>query len=171
MGFASSYTYGSSPGACGITICIYLRSELHVLHWQATRSWRGKKCELVWCGLHSDRESIQDITSIAVHPAWPYMFLTTSRDLSTRLYNLSFTPRQVPNNPHWPPNTQPSLAGSAFGMHSSESEGDGLGRCVGVLVGNRSGGHEGAVLHVVGVTFQRLGRIADTFRHGILHRT
>ena len=34
-------------------------------------------------------------------------------------------------------------------MHSSESEGEGIGRCVGVLVGNRSGGHKAPVLHVV----------------------
>ncbi|KIP11382.1 hypothetical protein PHLGIDRAFT_473083 [Phlebiopsis gigantea 11061_1 CR5-6] len=86
-----------------------------------------------------------EITSIAVHPSWPYMFLTTSRDLSTRLYNLQFTARREPNNPPWPPNKGGSLAGPAFGLHSSEPEGDGAGRCVGVLVGNRSGGHQGAV--------------------------
>lgn len=88
-----------------------------------------------------------EILSIAVHPRWPYMFLSTSRDQSTRLYDLTYKPREVPNNVHWPPCNQPSYAGTAFGLHSSEPEGEGIGRCIGVLVGGRSGGHDGAVLH------------------------
>ncbi|GJE87671.1 WD40 repeat-like protein [Phanerochaete sordida] len=86
-----------------------------------------------------------EILSIAVHPRWPHMFLTTSRDHSTRLYDLSYKPREVPNNPPWPPSTKPSFAGTAFGLHSSEPEGNGIGRCVGVLVGGRAGGHRAAV--------------------------
>ncbi|EKM61110.1 uncharacterized protein PHACADRAFT_111252 [Phanerochaete carnosa HHB-10118-sp] len=88
-----------------------------------------------------------EILSIAVHPRRPYMFLTTSRDQTSRLYDLSYKPRQIPNNPHWLPAKRPSFAGTAFGMHSSEPEGEGIGRCVGVLVGGRAGGHDGAVFH------------------------
>lgn len=85
------------------------------------------------------------ITCLAVHPHHPYIFCTTSRDFTTRVYDLTLTPIQTPNNPHWLPNTTPSLAGPAHGLHSSEPEGEGIGRCVAVLVGGRSGGHKGAV--------------------------
>ncbi|EPT03858.1 hypothetical protein FOMPIDRAFT_1157736 [Fomitopsis schrenkii] len=85
------------------------------------------------------------ITSIAVHPTWPYLFCTTSRDFTSRIYDLSCTPVQRPNNPPWPPSKKPSLAGPAFGLQMTESEGNGIGQCVAVLVGGRSGGHRGAV--------------------------
>ncbi|GBE78010.1 WD40-repeat-containing domain protein [Sparassis latifolia] len=85
------------------------------------------------------------ITSIAVHPSHPYLFCTTSRDFTTRIYDLTLTALQKPNNPHWPPGTLPSLAGPAHGLQMSEPEGEGCGRCVVVLVGGRSGGHRGAV--------------------------
>ncbi|KAH8100653.1 WD40 repeat-like protein [Cristinia sonorae] len=87
-----------------------------------------------------------EITSIAVHPKHPYIFCTTSKDNSTRLYDLTSTARQQPNNPCWPPSTLPSYAGPAFGLMASESEGDGIGRCLAVFVGGRSGGHQAAVL-------------------------
>lgn len=57
---------------------------------------------------------------------------------------------QAPNNPHWPPGTKPSLAGAAHGLHMTEPEGTGCGRCVAVLSGGRSGGHLAAVLGAVG---------------------
>ena len=38
------------------------------------------------------------------------------------------------------------MAGPAHGLHMYESEGEGLGRCMFVLMGGRSGGHQGAVL-------------------------
>ncbi|KZT72824.1 WD40 repeat-like protein [Daedalea quercina L-15889] len=85
------------------------------------------------------------ITSIAVHPTHPYLFCTTSRDFTSRIYDLTYAPVQRPNNPPWPPSKQPSLAGPAFGLQMTESEGDGIGQCVAVLVGGRSGGHRGAV--------------------------
>ncbi|KAH6917509.1 WD40-repeat-containing domain protein [Coprinopsis sp. MPI-PUGE-AT-0042] len=88
------------------------------------------------------------ITSIAVHPLAPEFFATTSRDFSTRIYNLTFPPVAKPNNPHWPPapKGQPSLAGPAHGLHLNIQEGSGLGRCIIVLMGGRSGGHNAAVL-------------------------
>ncbi|KAF9015105.1 hypothetical protein BDQ17DRAFT_1442915 [Cyathus striatus] len=86
------------------------------------------------------------ITSIAVHPTRPNLFCTTSRDTSVRIYDLALAPQKKPQNPHWPPSKQPSLAGAAHGLHMSESEGSGLGRCIIVLMGGRSGGHRGAVL-------------------------
>ena len=38
------------------------------------------------------------------------------------------------------------MAGPAHGLHMYESEGEGLGRCMFVLMGGRSGGHQAAVL-------------------------
>jgi len=89
------------------------------------------------------------ITSITVHPIYPYIFCTTSRDFTTRIYDLTLPPRQTPNNPHWPPGTRPSRGGAPAGMHSSEPEGytNGVGRCVAILAGGRSGGHQAAVLN------------------------
>lgn len=93
----------------------------------------------------------QAITSIAVHPLAPEFFATTSRDFSTRIYNLSYPPVKVPNNPHWPPapKGQQSFAGPAHGLHLNIKEGSGLGRCIIVLMGGRSGGHNAAVLGAV----------------------
>ncbi|KAF8905524.1 WD40-repeat-containing domain protein [Gymnopilus junonius] len=101
------------------------------------------------------------ITSISVHVNQPNLFCTTSRDFTTRIYDLNHLvsdPSQVnPGrkanlnevpNPHWPPGKKPSLAGAPHGLHlhPSESEGNGLGRCIIVLLGGRSGGHQAAVL-------------------------
>ncbi|KAG7099176.1 hypothetical protein E1B28_001047 [Marasmius oreades] len=89
------------------------------------------------------------ITSIVVHPSVPYMFATTSRDFSTRLYDLKQKPKQRPNNPVWPPQNKPSLAGGAHGLDGNDPEGyyrdEGWGRCVMVLAGGPSGGHQGDV--------------------------
>lgn len=106
----------------------------------------------------------QAITSIATHPLKPHLFATTSRDYTARIYNLDL-PAELPRydlearrripvpNPHWPPNNKPSLAGAAHGLHldHSEKEGIGIGRCICVLMGGRSGGHQAAVLGAVGV--------------------
>lgn len=92
---------------------------------------------------------VQEITSIAVDPFHPYLFCTTSRDQTTRVYDLTLRARDRPKNVHWPPDKRPSLAGPAFGLQCSEAEGMGMGRCVAVLVGGRSGGHEAGVLGAV----------------------
>ncbi|KAK0506374.1 WD40-repeat-containing domain protein [Armillaria luteobubalina] len=88
------------------------------------------------------------ITSVVVHPKLPHLFCTTSRDFSTRVYDLTLKPKQRPSNPPWPPNKLPSLAGPAHGLDMTQPEGpvDGVGRCVLVLMGGRSGGHQGEVL-------------------------
>ncbi|KAI0735080.1 WD40 repeat-like protein [Earliella scabrosa] len=86
------------------------------------------------------------ITSLSVHPTLPHLLCTTSRDFTARIYDLSLDPVQKPNNPHWLPNREPSLAGPAHGLHMCEHEGEGIGRCVTVMVGGRSGGHRGAAL-------------------------
>ncbi|KAF8898804.1 hypothetical protein BD779DRAFT_39049 [Infundibulicybe gibba] len=86
------------------------------------------------------------ITSVAVHPVMLNIFCTTSRDFSTRIYDLSLSPQQDPQNSHWPPGQQRSLAGAAHGFHMTEPEGNGIGRCIIVLMGGRSGGHQAAVL-------------------------
>ena len=109
---------------------------------------------------------LQAITSIAVHPTTAHLFCTTSRDYTTRIYDLTLllevkskekgkkkkTEMKVPN-PHWPPSKTPSYAGAAHGLHlrpsQFEDEGVGLGRCIGVLMGGRSGGHSAAVLGAV----------------------
>ena len=84
-----------------------------------------------------------------MHPISSHLFCTTSRDFSTRIYDLTLKPQQEPNNQHWLPGTQPSRAGPAHGLHMTEAEGSGLGRCVAVLMGGRSGGHQAAVLGAV----------------------
>ncbi|KXN83867.1 Coatomer subunit alpha [Leucoagaricus sp. SymC.cos] len=90
------------------------------------------------------------ITSLAVHPLVPNLFCSTSRDHTIRIYDLTLKPhrgfkdRDV--NPHWPPGTLPSRAGAAHGLHMNEPEGEGIGRCIVVLQGGRSGGHNAAVL-------------------------
>ncbi|KAL4070894.1 WD40-repeat-containing domain protein [Scleroderma citrinum] len=87
-----------------------------------------------------------EITSIAVHPSFPYLVCTCSKDFSARIYDLTMPPRDRPNNPHWPPSTLPSLGGAPHGLQPSEPEGIGIGRCVIVLCGGPSGGHDAAVL-------------------------
>lgn len=77
------------------------------------------------------------------------MFCTTSKDHTTRIYDLSFEARKGSNNPHWPPSVAPSYAGPAFGLMASESEGYGPGRCLAVLVGGYSGGHQATVFAAV----------------------
>ncbi|KAG1864262.1 WD40-repeat-containing domain protein, partial [Suillus subalutaceus] len=86
------------------------------------------------------------ITSIVVHPTHPYLFCTTSRDFTTRIYDLTLSPRQGPDNPCWPPSKVPSLGGAPHGLQASEPEGNGVGRCISVLCGGPSGGHQAAVL-------------------------
>ena len=84
-----------------------------------------------------------------VHPSYPQVVCTTSNDFSSRIYDLALTPAEKPNNPHWPPLNTPSLAGAAHGLQTTEIEGIGIGRCVLVLMGGRSGGHRAAVLGAV----------------------
>ncbi|KAF8632609.1 hypothetical protein AX15_001812 [Amanita polypyramis BW_CC] len=89
------------------------------------------------------------ITFIAVHPIHPHIFATTSRDFTTRIYDLTLPPRQEEDaqyNPNLLPLKQPSRAGPAFGLNMNEREGVGMGRCVVLLMGGRSGGHNAAVL-------------------------
>lgn len=87
-----------------------------------------------------------------MHPIHPYIFCTTSRDFSTRIYDLSLQPTQEHevSNPHWPPDNTPSFSGAPHGLQMTESEGTGMGRCVAVLAGGRAGGHLAAVLCAVG---------------------
>ncbi|KIM48256.1 hypothetical protein M413DRAFT_61975 [Hebeloma cylindrosporum] len=91
------------------------------------------------------------ITSISVHPTSTHLFCSTSRDYTTRIYDLTLEAQKVPN-PHWLPIKRPSLAGAAHGLRLpfSEREGYGIGRCICVLQGGRSGGHQAAVLASVG---------------------
>ncbi|TRM60202.1 WD40-repeat-containing domain protein [Schizophyllum amplum] len=90
-----------------------------------------------------------EITSIAIRPNYPNIFCSTSRDFTARVYDLMLRPQQETNNVHWPPHKEPSKAGPAFGLHMSDSEGPahGIGRCIAVTGGQRSGGHQAAVLH------------------------
>lgn len=74
------------------------------------------------------------------------LFCTTSRDHTTRIYDLRETPQTHSSNPHWPPGKHQSMAGPAHGLNMYESEGEGLGRCMFDLMGGRSGGHQAAVL-------------------------
>ncbi|THH16816.1 hypothetical protein EW146_g3895 [Bondarzewia mesenterica] len=85
------------------------------------------------------------ITSITAHPTTPDILCTTARDFTARIYDLTLNPTQEPNNPEWMPGTGPSRAGAAHGLHMTEPEGKGIGRCVVVLCGGRSGGHQSVV--------------------------
>lgn len=58
------------------------------------------------------------------------------------------------NNPSWPGRTNMCQAGPAFGLRAHEGEGEGLGRCIAVLAGGQSGGHQAAVLGVVSSAMQ-----------------
>ena len=62
---------------------------------------------------------------------------------------MTLPPLQGGENPVTIPENYPSAAGLAFGLISSEKEGVGMGRCVIVLTGGRSGGHKAAVLGAV----------------------
>jgi polycomb protein EED len=109
---------------------------------------------------------LQAITSIAVHPTTAHLFCTTSRDHTTRIYDLTLLIIEAKkkdkgkkkkedrvSNPHWPPSKVPSFAGAPHGLHlrpsELEDEGRGIGRCIAVLMGGRSGGHFAAVLGAV----------------------
>lgn len=111
----------------------------------------------------------QEITCLAVHPIHPWMFCTTSKDMTTRVFDLTLDVRQEPNNPRWPPSTHASHAGPAFGLMASESEGDGIGRCYAVLVGGRSGGHQATVNAAVSVddTDGKVHLLMNVNRHSI----
>jgi len=86
---------------------------------------------------------------MSIHPTHPYLFCTTSKDFTTRIYDLTLTPQLAPTNPPWPPSTLPSLAGAAHGLHITGEEGEGMGRCIAILCGGKSGGHQDAVLNAV----------------------
>ncbi|KAJ7487545.1 hypothetical protein B0H11DRAFT_2013790 [Mycena galericulata] len=85
------------------------------------------------------------ITSIAVKPTSPNIFAITSADFTTRIYNLDLQVEH-PKNPVWPPWIGPSQASAAHATDGSDSVGSGLGRCIQILVGGRSGGHAWDVL-------------------------
>ncbi|KAL4266972.1 WD40/YVTN repeat-like-containing domain superfamily protein [Pleurotus pulmonarius] len=86
------------------------------------------------------------ITSIAVHPISPHICCTTSKDFTTRIYDLTRLATEPSTDLHWAPDPRPSGAGRPFGLRGVEPEGLGRGLCIIVLVGGRSGGHRAAVL-------------------------
>lgn len=94
---------------------------------------------------------LQTITFIAVHPASPHIFCTTSKDFTTRIYDLTRSATEPSTNLHWAPDPRPSGAGLPFGLRAAEPEGRGQGLCITVLVGGKSGGHRAAVLGAVSV--------------------
>jgi len=80
-----------------------------------------------------------DITSLGVHLRHPHLVYTTSRDCTSRIYDFRVT-REL-----WTGTGQ--VRRDAFGMLIDDAESDcALGRCVVILTGGRSGGHEAAVL-------------------------
>ncbi|KAF9496143.1 hypothetical protein BDN71DRAFT_1446572 [Pleurotus eryngii] len=86
------------------------------------------------------------ITSIAVHLTSPHIFCTTSKDFTTRIYDLTRSATEPSTNLHWAPDPRPSGAGLPFGLRAVEPEGHDQGLCTTVLVGGKSGGHRAAVL-------------------------
>ncbi len=70
------------------------------------------------------------------------------------------------------PENYPSAAGLAFGLVSNEKEGAGMGRCVIVLTGGRSGGHKAAVLGAVrSFSKATLSIVCDCFSGFPPHKT
>ena len=112
----------------------------------------------------------QMIYTIAVHPREPHLFCSTSRDFTTRIWNIHMKAANdrtdLNSNPIWSPReSYPSRAGAPHGLRASEPEGFNpqapdsgkskkgkankpapIGRCVKVLVGSRAAGHQQAVL-------------------------
>ncbi|PFH54418.1 hypothetical protein AMATHDRAFT_37800 [Amanita thiersii Skay4041] len=89
------------------------------------------------------------ITSVVVHPVNPHIFATTSRDFTTRIYDLTHPAHDEhisQYNSCWPLNPKPSKASAPHGLHMNEKEGIGLGRCIILLMGGRTAGHAEAVL-------------------------
>lgn len=159
------YTY--SPVRLGIRGYIRGHGAVRMCHHNHRTSWLKQILK-------------QAITCIAVHPTNPHLICTTSRDYSTRIYNLNLdadipvpssvakttkTKDEKVDNPVWPPNQKPSLAGAAHGLRLpiSEQEGMGKGRCICVLMGGRSGGHQAAVLAAVSSKKPKIFSIADDF--------
>ncbi|KAF8584996.1 hypothetical protein K439DRAFT_1616338 [Ramaria rubella] len=82
-----------------------------------------------------------DITSLGVHHMHPHLVFTTSRDCTTRIYDLRHAPSTEPEQ------ASQNLPRNAFGMLiEDDSRTCSLGKCVVILTGGRSGGHEAAVL-------------------------
>ncbi|KAG8898122.1 hypothetical protein FRB99_007649 [Tulasnella sp. 403] len=106
------------------------------------------------------------ITSLAVDPKNPFLFASTSRDLSVRLYDLTLDASSFLPEAYWPQSTsrqmpvrrgraakQASAApligdiGAPFGGGIPDGEGTGIGKCVAIFAGDSadSGGHKGTV--------------------------
>ncbi|KAF8516386.1 hypothetical protein JB92DRAFT_3142584 [Gautieria morchelliformis] len=84
-----------------------------------------------------------DITSIGVHHLHPHLVFTTSRDCTIRIYDLRIT--DVARKEH--ESFQEQKPGNPFGLQIDNDGGECLlGKCIVVLTGGRSGGHEAAVL-------------------------
>jgi WD40 repeat protein len=93
----------------------------------------------------------EPITSLTTNPVWPNLVLSTSRDHTSRLWDLSERPTDQPHNPPWPGLPPPTLAGAPHGLQATEPEGqgEGAGACVALLMGGRAGGHEATVSSAV----------------------
>lgn len=116
-----------------------------------------------------------DITALAVHPIYPQYVCSTSRDYTTRFYDLTRDSRYMIPDPQRPVRGSDHYGGPPFGMQVRTAEVDGVGelppgiegfgfgKCVGVLWGfiagvevvnkeevqrMRGGGHHMAVLNV-----------------------
>ncbi|KAJ7150334.1 hypothetical protein C8R46DRAFT_501583 [Mycena filopes] len=113
-----------------------------VSHTRRIFIWNINKQALVGC----IRDHGGRITSIAVHPTSPNLFATTSADFTTRIYNLDLAVRKNEVNPPWPPWEGVTEASAAHGTDGKDAEGSGVGRCMQLLVGGRSGGHAWDVL-------------------------
>ncbi|KAJ7024344.1 hypothetical protein C8F04DRAFT_1302506 [Mycena alexandri] len=115
-----------------------------VAHTRRIFIWNVNRQALVGCV----RDHGGRITSVAVHPTSPNFFATTSSDFTTRIYNLDLQVLVNHANPNWPPWKGGSEASAAHGTDGSDAKGPeyGIGRCVQLLVGGRSGGHAWDVL-------------------------
>ena len=88
----------------------------------------------------------QDITSLGTHRTHPHLVYSTSRDFTTRIYDFRIQTGKAPD-----PFTR--ICKDPFGRRIDGGEEGNcvLGRCVVILTGGRSGGHEAGVLGAVSV--------------------
>lgn len=93
--------------------------------------------------MHIYLEKKKDVTAVGVHYLQPHLVFSTSRDCTTRVYDFRIK-AESPQDPFT------KVVKDPFGRRIDNDEGDSvLGRCVAVLAGGRSGGHEASVLGAV----------------------
>lgn len=80
-----------------------------------------------------------------MHPVYPNILCTTSYDNTSRVYDLKLPARTEIQTRPWPYTPANNRGAPPHGDQMIGEE-EGLGRCVTILMGGRSGGHKAPVL-------------------------